>query len=74
METRDTEVPTAGEPPKGRQGPGFRPREAKGGQTYARNGGRHRDMTRGADTSGGGWRVAGVGDVQVDGAPRWERR
>ena len=28
----------------------------------------------GAETRCGGWRVAGAGDVQVDGALRWERR
>ena len=60
--------------PRGRQGPGCSPREEKGGanghgiqqQTQAHNAG-HR-------ASGGGWRVAGVGDVQVEGVPFWERR
>ena len=31
-------------------------------------------MAQGAETSGGGWRVAGVGVVQVDDPPRRERR
>ena len=40
----------------------------------AGNGGRRRHAARGADASGGGWRVAGVGNVQVDGAPHRGRR
>ena len=36
------------------------------------NGGRRRHAERGAELSGGGWRVAGVDDVQVDGVSRRE--
>ena len=39
-----------------------------------RNGDRRGYAARGADTSGRGWRVAGLGDVQVGGASRQERR
>ena len=35
-------------------------------------GGRHRHAAQGTETSSGGWRVAGVGDVQVDGVLCWE--
>ena len=38
------------------------------------HGGRIRHATRGADTSGGGWKVTGTVNVQVDGVPRMERR
>ena len=61
------------EPPRGRQGPGCRPRAGKWEQTYAGNGGRHRLAVRGAETSSRGWRVVGVGDVQMDGSPRREK-
>ena len=45
----------------------------KGGQSNAGNGGRRRQAVQGAETSGRGWRVAIVGDVQVSGAPLWEK-
>ena len=38
------------------------------------NGSRRRYTAQGADTSGGRWWVAGVGDVQVNGATRRKRR
>ena len=38
------------------------------------NGIRRRHVTQGAETSGGRWWVAGVGDVQVNGATRRKRR
>ena len=65
---------TKGEPYRGKQGHVCRPRLAKGGLTDAGNGGRSRHVAQGADTSGGGWQVAGMGDGQVDNAPLWERR
>ena len=47
----------------------------KGGEhTVTVNGGRHRHVERGTDTSSRGWRVAGAGDVQMGGALRRERR
>ena len=39
----------------------------------AGNGRRHRQLARGAETSGGCWQVAGVGKVRVDEVPRWVR-
>ena len=63
-----------GEPPRGEQILGCRPRAAKGGQTDAGNGGRRRHTARVAETSGGCWRVEGVGDVEVHGDTRGERR
>ena len=45
-----------------------------GGENGHVNGIRSRHTARGADTSGGSWRVAGVDDIQVDGASRQERR
>ena len=38
----------------------------KGGLTDMGNGGRRKHEAKGAESSGGGWRVAGVDDVQVD--------
>ena len=38
------------------------------------NGGRCRPAERGTETSDGGWRMEGVGNVQVGGASRQERR
>ena len=35
---------------------------------------RGRHAVRGAKMRGGGWRVVGMGDVQVDSALYWERR
>ena len=57
---RDAEGPATGEPPRGRQGPGCRPRAAKGGSTRHRNGIRCRHEARGTGTSGGcGRRLGG---------------
>ena len=47
---------------------------AKGGSTDAVNCDICRHTERGAEMSGGVWRVAGVGNVQVDGVPLQERR
>ena len=44
------------------------------GGTVTGNGSSSRHAARGTETSDGGWRVAGVGDVQVGGASHWERR
>ena len=58
-------------PPQGLIGDsGSMTREAKGGIMDTRNGCRHRHADRGAETSSGGWWVAGVGKVQVDDVPR----
>ena len=38
------------------------------------NSGRCRHAAQGAETSGGGCQVVGVGDIQVDGTSLWERR
>ena len=38
----------------------------RGGQTDTVNGGRSRQASQGAEMSGRGWWVVGVGDVQVD--------
>ena len=46
----------------------------KGGDKRTRNGGRGRHEARGAETSGRGWRGAGVNEVQVDEVTLWERR
>ena len=43
-------------------------------RTDAGNSKRRRHAAWGAETSSGGWRVTGVGNVQVDGVPRQERR
>ena len=43
------------------------------GLTVTGNGGRRRYAVQCADTSKGGWRVAGAGDVQVGGALYRER-
>ena len=54
--------------PRGPQGPGRKMRAAKGGGGGAVTGndGICRHAVRGAEMIGGGWRVAGAGDVQVD--------
>ena len=49
------------------------PRESKVGVIQTGHGGRCRQAARDAGMSGGGWREAGAGDVQVDGASRRER-
>ena len=46
----------------------------RGSRTVTGNGGRCRHLARGSGTSGGGWSVAGVGDVYVGGSLHWERR
>ena len=51
-----------------------RPRVEEGGRTDAVNTVRRRHMARGAETSGGGWRVVGVGYGQVENAQLRERR
>ena len=71
---RDTEEPATSEPPRGQQGPRYRPRATKGGANRHRNGSRHRHAARGTGARRGGWQAAGVGDVQVGGASHWERR
>ena len=38
------------------------------------NSGRHMHVAQGKETSGGSWRVAGVGEVPVDNVPRRDRR
>ena len=60
--------------PRGKQGPGCRPREATRGENGDRNGSRRMQAAWGAETSGVIWPVAGAGNFQVDGALRWERR
>ena len=47
---------------------------AKGGKSDAGNSGRSRHVVQVTEMSGGGWRVAGLGKVQVDGVPCRERR
>ena len=49
-----------------------RGRKMGGGRTDAVCGGRCGHAARGTETSNGGRRVVGVGDVQVDGVPRRE--
>ena len=75
MEHIGTEVTATGKPLRGKQGPGSIPMVAKvgGGGGSHRNRDRRRHAARGADTSGGGWRVAVVGDFQVVGASLRER-
>ena len=51
---------------RGEQGPWCRPSLAKEGFIYAGHGGRCMHAAWGADTSGGGWRLAGVGEVQLE--------
>ena len=63
-----------GEPPRGRQGPGCRPEGTNGEIMDVVNGDRCRHRARGAEMSDGGWRVAGVGDVQADSVPLRDRR
>ena len=45
-----------------------------GRRTVTGHGRRRRHAAQGAETSGGGLNVEGVGDVQADGALRRERR
>ena len=66
---RDAGGPVTGEPPRGRQGTGYRPGATKGVENRNGNCSRHRPVARDAGTSGGGWRAtAGVDKVQVGGA------
>ena len=46
----------------------------KGGEKRRGNGRRNMHAAQGSETSGGSRQVPGVGDVQVDGGPRHERR
>ena len=45
----------------------------RGGGTDAGNNGKHRHAAQGVETSGGGWRVVGMGNSQMDDALLWER-
>ena len=45
-----------------------------GGRTFVGHGCRRRHAVWGAEKSGGGWQVAGAGNIQVDGASHQERR
>ena len=55
-----------GEPPRGLKGPGSRPMEEKErGRLVRENGGIHKHAVRGSETSGGVWRVADAGNVQM---------
>ena len=68
-------TPQQTNPPRVRQGPDFIPRSAKGeGRTDTGIGIIHGHVEQGEEAIGRGLRVAGVGDFQVDGIPRWERR
>ena len=71
---RDAEGPATSEPPRGRQVPGYRLREAKGGANRHRNGSRHRHVEQGAGTSGVVWRMVVAGGLQLGGAFNRERR
>ena len=71
---REAEGPATGKPPRGQHGPGCRPRAEKWGVNLHGKASRHRHVTQGAGTSGGGWRAAGAGNVQVGGALHRERR
>ena len=46
----------------------------KGGGKRIRNGDRYRHAKRGAEMSSIGQRLAGVGDIQMEGVPRWKKR
>ena len=72
--TRDTEGPEVGEPIGTNRNQGAVQGRLRGGQADAECGGISRHAARGAEMSGGGWRVAGVGNVQVDRVPRQERK
>ena len=45
-----------------------------GGRTEAVHGGRCRHTVWGAETSGGDWRVVGVGEAQVEDVPHRDKR
>ena len=63
-----------GKTPKVKLVPGCRLRATEGGLNWHGNGSRCRNVEQGAGTSGGGWRAAVVGAVQVGGASHRERR
>ena len=71
---RDAEGPTTSKPPRGRQGPGCRPRAANGGVKRHGNSSRRKHAAQGTGTSGGGWRETSEGGFQVGGASHQERR
>ena len=56
---KGAEGPAPGKPLKGRQEPGCRLREAKGGAYRHENNGRRRHTARGAGKCVGGWQVTG---------------
>ena len=72
-DTREMEGPVAVKPPGGDRDPVARRGQKRGGQTDAVNDSRRIHAVRGAEMSGGGWWVAGVGDVNVDGVLSRER-
>ena len=57
------------QPHRGRKGPGHRPRATRGGRTDVGHGGGSRHVVRETETSGGGWRMVGGDEVQVDDVP-----
>ena len=61
-------------PPRGRKGPGRRPRLARGGERMRYMEEEAGKMLQGTETSGGGWQVVGVGKLQADNVPHKERR
>ena len=73
-DTSETEGPASGEPLGDDRDLGADQGHKRGGRTDAVYGGRRRHVSRGAETSGRGWRVAGVGNIQVEGIPCRERR
>ena len=62
------------EHPRGLQGPGSRPREAKGGAHSHGTRYRGRHVVQRAETRGQGSQVVGVGDFQLDRSLCLERR
>ena len=60
--------------PQGTTGTWAHDKDRKGGRTNAGHDGRSRHAALGAETSGRGWRLAGVGNVQVDDVPHQDRR
>ena len=61
------EVPDMQNPPQSDKYLGAGQCQQKGKRTSTGNSGRRRHAAQGVETSGGGWKVAGVGDVQVGG-------
>ena len=72
-DTRDMEGPMTGDPPGANSDLGAGQGRKGGGRTDAELDNRSRHTAQGAETSGGGWRVAGVGRSQLDNVPRQER-